>query len=264
MRNSGALRLLILAVVVASLSLAMPACRTGAPKGSRAARVVMVSFDGLGAPLLDRWLGDPSIATPGGLGGMAADGVKAERVRMVNPTLTSVNHASLITAALPAQTGVVGNSFRAYGEPLTARTNGFSAPSEVSPLWVKARAAGRRTGILLWPGADFSTPELGGDFGITWPVQPLVRPEIIELHPATAEPEPELASVDGIETRRWRVPVITDSEELLQIEVAVMDTEPDGRARFQTIAIRKMGDVSWRYFEEHGWFETTVMATGSS
>ncbi len=252
------IRPLIGAAVLAGLSLAMPACRTGAPEGARAARVVMVSFDGLGAPLLERWLSDPTIATPSGLGGMAAEGLKAERVRMVNPTLTAVNHASLITGALPAQTGIVSNSYRSLGDGLNQRTNGFRTASEAPPLWVKTRAAGLRTGILLWPGADFSTPELSGDFGISWPTGPLVRAEIIELDPTQAEPEPELPPVDGLQALRWRLPITASGEQLLILEIAVMDVQPDGRPRYQTVAFRTQGDVSWSYLEERQWFETSL------
>jgi predicted AlkP superfamily phosphohydrolase/phosphomutase len=255
-------RFLAVVLAVAGLSLTVPACRTGAPEGARAARVVMVSFDGLGAPLLDRWLANPTIATPGGLGGMADQGLKAERVRMVNPTLTAVNHASLITGALPAKTGVVSNTYRTRGDSLNRRTNGFGAASEVPPLWVRTRDAGLRTGILLWPGADFSTRDLSGDFGISWPVTPLLRPELVELDPIKAQAEPELPSVDGMETLRWRLPVVVAGEQRIQIEIAVMDAEPDGRSRYQTIAVRTEGEVSWRYLKEREWFETTLKATG--
>lgn len=264
MRNIGGIRFLVAAVAAASLSLAVPACRTGAPEGTRAARVVLVSYDGLGAPLLESWLSDPTIATPAGLGGMATEGLKAERLRMVNPTLTAVNHASLITGALPSQTGIVSNGYRAQGDALNQRTNGFRTTSEVPPLWVKAQAAGRRTGILLWPGADFSTPELSGDFGISWPTRPLVQTEIIELDPAQASPEPELPPVDGLQPLRWRIPVTASNEEIVTLEVAVMDVEPDGRPRYQTVAVRTQGEVSWRYVEKWDWFETTFETRGPS
>lgn len=264
MTNIGNIRVLTAGVVAACLSLAMPACRTGAPEGTRAAKVVLVSFDGLGAPLLERWLGDPTIATPGGLGGMAAEGLKAERLRMVNPTLTAVNHASLITGALPARTGIVSNTYRKHGDALNRRTNGFRTASEMPPLWLKTRAAERRTGILLWPGADFSTPDLSGDFGISWPTRPLARAEIVDLDPAQAEPEPELPPVDGLPALRWTVPVTASGEVIVNLEVAVLDVKPDGRPRYQTVAIRSEGDVSWKYLEERGWAETTVKTQGPS
>ncbi len=262
MKISTWVRASICAGGVVGLSLAMPACRTGAPEGARAARVVMVSFDGLGEPLLERWLANPTIATPSGLGGMESEGIKAQRVRMVNPTLTAVNHASLITGALPSRTGIVSNSFRTHGDALTRRTNGFSAKSEVPPLWVTARDAGRRTGILLWPGADFSDRDRSGDFGISWPVRSLLRSKIIDLDPAQAVSEPELPPTDGLEALRWRLPIVVSGEELLVLEVAVLDAQPDGRPRYQTVAFRIQGETSWHYLEDRAWFETRLETSG--
>ena len=262
MKISDWIRPLVSAGVVVGLTLAVPACRTGAPEGARASRVVMVSFDGLGSPLLERWLANPTIATPSGLGGMAAEGLKADRVRMVNPTLTAVNHASLITGALPSETGIVSNGYRAAGDELNRRTNGFGAKSQVPPLWVKARDAGRRTGILLWPGADFSDRDRSGDFGISWPVRSLIRSKIIDLDPAQAVSEPELPPTDGLEALRWRLPITVSGEELRVLEVAVLDAQPDGRPRYQTVAVRTQGEVSWKYLEDRAWFETRLEASG--
>ena len=107
------------------LLLIAPACRTGAPAPTPADRVVLLSLDGLGADVLDKWLEDPEITSQNGFAGMAGHGVLADRVRMVNPTLTAVNHATLITGASPAETGVVSNAFRTLGRPVTERTNGF-------------------------------------------------------------------------------------------------------------------------------------------
>lgn len=195
---------------------------------------------------------------------MASEGLKAERLRMVNPTLTAVNHASLITGALPSRTGIVSNSYRKHGDALNRRTNGFRTASEMPPLWLKTRAAGLRTGILLWPGADFSTPELSADFGISWPIRPLSPAEIIELDPAQAEEEPELPPVDGLPALRWRIPVTDSGDVIVNLEVAVLDVQPDGRPRYQTIAVRSEGEVSWNYLEERGWIETTLKTQGPS
>lgn len=247
-----------LAVVLA----AAPGCRSGFPKGSRADRLVVVSLDGLGTSLLDRWLADPTVATPEGLGGLADRGLKADRVRMVNPTLTMVNHASLITGALPSETGIVSNRFRTAGDPINRITNGYTAGFEAPALWVKAMAAGRRTAVLLWPGADFTSPERSADFGISWPNRPLVAAEILDFDPALAVPEPELPSSDGVESLKWRTDVATDDGVVLTLEVAVLDAQPDGRPRYQTVAVRSDPAGSYRYVAEREWFDTRVDVDG--
>ncbi|MCD4747877.1 MAG: alkaline phosphatase family protein [Thermoanaerobaculales bacterium] len=248
------------ATFLIALVLAIPGCRSGAPGTAEADRVVMVSFDGVGVELLQDWLADPDVATAGGLGGMVSSGVVADRVRMANPTLTSVNHATLITGEWPTTTGIVSNGFRTVGDPLTERTNGFSAPLGAKALWQKAREAGRRTGVLLWPGADAKTEQRRGDFGMVWPENSLVRSKIYELLSEEAEKQPELPPQDGLDALSWRIPVSSRSGHLMDIEVAVLDATPDGRPRFDTVAVRKGGDLFWRYIDDRGWFETQLEA----
>ena len=109
-------RLAVFGVVV-FLSLGF-ACRSGGPPDVRAERVVMVSYDSLGADVAWRWISDGTVSSPDGLAGMAQRGFSAERLRMVDPTLTAVNHISLAAGRNAAGTGVVGNSFRRPGMPI--------------------------------------------------------------------------------------------------------------------------------------------------
>lgn len=244
-------------VLIGALTTA-PGCRSGFPDGKRADRLVVVSLDSLGVTLLDRWLADPTITSPAGLGGMADRGLKADRVRMVNPTLTMVNHASLITGALPSKTGIVSNRFRTAGDPINRTTNGYTAPCEATPLWVKTMDAGLRTAVLLWPGADFTAPKRSGDFGISWPTRPLVPAEILDLEPDLAVPERELPSSDGVESLKWRTDITTAGGVILTLDVAVLDAQPDGRPRYQTVAVRSDPAGSYRYVAEREWFDTRV------
>ena len=261
--KAATVRSATLALACAALvgTVASSACRSQAPRPQPAKRVVLLSLDGLGADTLDRWSDDPSVTSADGLAGMVQEGVNADRVHMVNPTLTAVNHATLITGAEPGQTGIVSNGFRTAGEPVTSRTNGFAAPFEAETLWQRARTAGIRTGVLLWPGADASSPERTADFGIRWPDRSIARPRLHELSAEDAEPEPELPPQDGVAAHRWRVPVQLHGDEDLMLEVAVLDATPDGLARFDTVAVRRLGEVSYRYLEEREWFETRLTAS---
>ncbi len=241
-----------------TVALVMAACRSGAPEPRKAERVVLVSFDGLGADLLESWLADPNVVSSNGLGGMASDGVVADRVRMANPTLTAVNHTTLITGAWPAQTGIVGNTFRIRGQPVTEWSSGYSAPLGVKPLWQRTREAGLRTGVLLWPGADGTRPEREGDFGVAWPDPAIARSQLVTLDPGDATPQNELPPLDGLEALGWRLPVSGRSGEIVVFELAVLDATPDGRSRYDTVAYRIDGHDAWRYLEEREWFDATV------
>ncbi len=91
------------------------ACQGGGPPEIRAERVVMVSYDSLGADLAWGWIADGTVSSPDGLAGMAQQGFSAERLRMVDPTLTAVNHISLAAGRNAAGTGVVSNAFHRPG-----------------------------------------------------------------------------------------------------------------------------------------------------
>jgi len=69
----------------------------------------MVSYDGVGGDLAWQWLDDGTASHPEGLAVMADRGFAVRRLRMADPTLTSVNHISLVTGRAPAQTSVVSN-----------------------------------------------------------------------------------------------------------------------------------------------------------
>ena len=66
--------------VAATISLAF-ACQGGGPPEVRAERVVMVSYDSLGADLAWQWISDGTVSSPDGLAGMAQQGFSAERLR---------------------------------------------------------------------------------------------------------------------------------------------------------------------------------------
>src|SRR6187397_944997 len=78
-----------------------------------AQRVVLISFDGMGADALASQTGLAAfehVATHGAIG----------RVIPVNPTVTSSTHTSILTGAIPERTGVVSNRYHAPGTPMEA------------------------------------------------------------------------------------------------------------------------------------------------
>ena len=248
-------RLAVFGVVV-FLSLGF-ACRSGGPPDVRAERVVMVSYDSLGADLAWQWISDEIVSSPEGLAGMAQHGFSAERLRMVNPTLTAVNHISLAAGWNASGTGVVSNAFHRPDTPITKWVSGFNASSDVETLWTAARRNGLRVGTLVWPGADAGAVDRIGDFGVVWPGPPLATSELVELDPETAETTGEVPSNDGLEPLLWRLVVDLDSaapsdQELL---VALVDADPNGRPRYDTVAVRLAGENDWSYVGEMEWLE---------
>ena len=205
MLNNPSLRLAAFSIA-ATISLAF-ACQSAAPPEILAERVVMVSYDSLGADLAWRWAADPEIVSSEGLAGIARNGLSAERVRMIDPTLTAVSHLSLATGHNAAAMGVVGNAFKRPEIPITEWISGFNASSETDTLWSAARRKGLRVATLAWPGADAGAVDRMGDFGVTWPGPPLAPSEVFELLPETAETTAEVPSNDGLPPLLWRLAV---------------------------------------------------------
>jgi predicted AlkP superfamily pyrophosphatase or phosphodiesterase len=256
------LRIAVLCVAIA-LSLAF-ACQSGGPPEIRAERVVMVSFDGVGADLAWRWIADGTAASPDGLRGLAETGFSAERLRMVDPTLTAVNHATLVTGHNAAGTGIVNNWYRDPGTPMIERVSGFTASSDAETLWKAARRSGLTVATLVWPGADGEAPDRMGDFGAVWPGPPLAASELLDLEPDTAGTTGEVPSNDGLVPLLWRFEVGLGSANPKSVTalVALVDSNPDGKPRYDAAAMRLENAPDWSYVGEMEWFELGFEAQG--
>jgi len=238
------------------LSLAF-ACQSGGPPEIRAERVVMVSYDSLGADLARQWISEGTATSADGLAGMARHGLSAERLRMVDPTLTAVMHNTLVTGRNAAGTGIVGNSFRLPGTPITDHVSGYTASSNAETLWTAARRNGLRVGTLVWPGADGGAVDRMGDFGAVWPGPPLALSEIVEFQPESAGTTGEVPSNDGLEPLLWSLVVDLDSAapSTRELLIALVDADPNGRPRYDTVAVRLADDADWVYVSEMEWLE---------
>jgi predicted AlkP superfamily phosphohydrolase/phosphomutase len=247
--------------IVGFLCLAF-ACQGAGPPEMRAARVLMVSYDALGADLAWQWISDGTASLPEGLAGMAQHGFSAERLRMVDPTLTAVNHISLAAGCNASGTGVVSNAFHKPGTPITEWVSGFNTSSDAETLWTAARRDGLRVGTLAWPGADGEALDRIGDFGVVWPGPPLATSKIIDLDPETAETTGEVPSNDGLPPLLWRLSLdlrssVPSDRELL---IALVDADPNGRPRYDTVAVRLAGEDDWDYAGEMEWLEVDFEA----
>lgn len=114
--------------------------------------VILISLDGFRPDYLDRGL-TPTLAR------LAREGVRAEALVPVFPTLTFPNHYTMVTGRWPAAHGIVGNEF--FAPDIGAR---FSLSDRravtdsrfwgAEPIWVTAERQGLRTAALFWPGSE--------------------------------------------------------------------------------------------------------------
>ncbi|HEX2120818.1 MAG TPA: alkaline phosphatase family protein [Thermoanaerobaculia bacterium] len=217
-----------------------------------ASRVVLLSFDGLGADALASQTDLPAFAA------MERDGATA-RIIPVNPTVTASTHVSMVTGAQPQVHGIVANRFHIEGTPPEQIAQGLETEIEAETIVDAARRQGKRVGTVPFPAFDGSTPRRGGDFGMAW-TGSLTRGRIVRLArtdfhrewvPPTWTRRPQKReSFSPIMRARieWRIPERTrrdvdlvaydtsndavENYDLLLIEAAEREIVPDSRGWF--------------------------------
>ncbi|MEM6326927.1 MAG: ectonucleotide pyrophosphatase/phosphodiesterase [Bacteroidota bacterium] len=119
--------------------------------------VVLVSIDGFRADYLDR----SDVQAPV-LRRLAEEGVRADRMVPVFPSITLPNHWSLATGLHPEAHGIVGNEFREPDGRVFAgeRKTGLTEPEwwGGEPIWQTAERQGLRAGTVFWPGSEAIPP----------------------------------------------------------------------------------------------------------
>jgi len=239
-----------LATTVAAALLPLAGCtarhdRPAGPPGRylrpAAARVVLLSIDGLAAARHRALVASGGYADPDGLAAIDRAGFVVERATPVNPTLTSVNHVSIVTGAFPGRTGVVSNVFHPAGAPVWKTVAGFDAPIGTETLWESFRRQGRRVGSLGWPGCDATAPGRTADFGTTWVASAAARAETLELGADAFAPETGATADEGEATpRRARLEVALRGAglpETVAFQLVAVDTVPDRVAAYDTLVV---------------------------
>ena len=102
---------------------------------------------------------------------MAAEGVHAEHMTPVFPSLTFPNHYSLVTGLYPEHHGIVGNSMV---DPVLGSFSLSNRDAVTDarwwggePLWATAERQGARAGTMFWPGSEAA---IGGVRPSDWAV----------------------------------------------------------------------------------------------
>ncbi len=140
-------------LAVLAFALLLSACAS-LPAAAPRRPVIMISMDGFRADYLDKGL-TPTLSR------MAAEGVRAEKMRPSFPALTYPNHYALVTGLRPDHNGIVHNLMedpRLPGVTFTlsdrAQVRNHVWWDEAEPIWVTAQKAGLRTINLFWPGSE--------------------------------------------------------------------------------------------------------------
>ena len=222
----------------------------------RAQRVVLISYDGLGA---DQLAAQTSLPTFDWL----AIGATKARIIPVNPTTTAVTHTSILTGAMPERHGIVSNRFHLAGTPPEQPTMGMDIEPDVDTLVDAAKRQGKRTGCLSFPTMDGSTARRMCDFGLAW-VKPVVRAQTVELTRAqfkrewvpptwTARPQRRSSFSPVMRARvDWRVPGNPTPLVRADIDFVAYDTTNDRTTNYDAIYVEADGEEL--SVDDNGWF----------
>lgn len=219
-----------------------------------AQRVVLLSFDGLGADAL---------AAQTNLN--ALSGVST-RVIPVNPTSTSTAHVSILTGAQPNVHGIVANRFHIAGTPAEATARGLETEIDAETLVEAARRQGKRVGSVPFPTVDAKTPRHRSDFGFAYST-PVTSGRILRLTradfhrewvPPTWTPQPaRRTSYSPIMRARleWSIPqrIRTD------VDVVAYDTTNDAATNYDLLLIE--ANEHEIVPDARGWFALSAQRT---
>lgn len=233
-RRWGGLLLAAAFALFARCAASRPATRHPDESAAGRRRAVLASFDGVGGQRLSELLARQGALPAGGYRRVAARGLYALYSIPPTPSLTAVAHVTHVTGALPQVMGIVANTLRDFSGPFGTTISGFAAPIRAETLWQAARRQGRRTGSILYPGADGASPDRSADFGMAWPGDPIFGPKLHVLE-ADAWRLVEGPPAEGFsESRRVTVDLAGPAQ---RVALTALDGTDDGRVNYDRMLV---------------------------
>ena len=225
-----------------------------------AARVILVSFDGLGA-------NDVEAQKPAAMMHLANEGTYA-RVVPMTPSVTSTTHATILTGADREHTGILSNHFHAPGTPPGQETKGMETEIRVPTLIDTARGAGKRVGSVLFPTVDGRSPRRTPDWGLIWTTH-VVASRVVHLTkndfhqewlpPAWGAPHPKHPSFSP--AMRTRIEEEIPNEGREQFDLVAYDTTDDRTRNYDAFFVEHAGTET--PLDAQHWFSVSTRFDGS-
>ena len=133
-------------------------------------KVVMISVDGTPDYLIDKFLRNGVLPANGAFAKMKKNGAYAETMLPINVGSTGPSHTSIFTGATPAQTGIVGNSFRNVNQSRNSPSlSAFRQPVAVETIFQSAMRQGKKVMALGGVGLDDSDVKRKTDYLYMYP-----------------------------------------------------------------------------------------------
>lgn len=146
--------------------------------------VVVISWDGARADLINNWMADGSLPH---FAELATQGVRAAYAQSIDPPLTAAAQNSIATGAYPSRTGLVSNAFHKAIDSFYWYRSGFEEPlDQAEPIWVTASKAGLKTATVFFTSSSLQFPNQVADYTIDYGLRDAYsRQEKISLTPVT-------------------------------------------------------------------------------
>lgn len=254
-------RFVLVALLCGCAAAPTPAPRTPPPPPpeprtiAAAARVILVSFDGLGAD-------DVEAQRPAAITHLATEGTYARVVPMV-PSVTSTTHATILTGADRDHTGILSNLFHEPGTPAGQSIKGMDAEIKAATLIDNARAAGKRVGSVLFPTVDAKSPRRTPDWGLVWTTH-VVPARVVQLmksdfHRDWAPPgwgTPPSRHTSFSPVLRTRVEQEIPKEGREEFDLVAYDTTDDRRTNYDAFYVEHAGTET--QLDAQRWFSVST------
>lgn len=110
--------------------------------------VVLISWDGSRADIVYNLMDEGLLPT---FSSLAAQGMRAEYVQSIDPSLIAAAHNSISSGSYPTRTGITSNSYHVTGDDFYWYSRGYDEPMDnAEPIWVTASKAGLITAAVFF------------------------------------------------------------------------------------------------------------------
>jgi predicted AlkP superfamily pyrophosphatase or phosphodiesterase len=204
----------------ATLSAATP---SSTPRGS----VIVIAWDGGRADLVYELMAEERLPH---FSALAREGLRAEWLQTVDPSLTAPAHSTLASGDLPTLTGIVSNAFHNPNDNFYWYRRGFDqALDRSTPVWVSASRLGLKTATVFFPGASPAHIGQTADYTIGYGVRDAYsRRPTVPLAPASAW-EGAPASYSPPLEGSYTIPKVA------RLYLLVIDSTDDGQRNYDQV-----------------------------
>jgi predicted AlkP superfamily phosphohydrolase/phosphomutase len=199
---------------------------------------VVISFDGASAGRVQDGMMRGLLPT---FRALAEQGVSAESMLTITPSLTAAAHASLATGCYPDKTGIVANLYHNSSDSFYWYRSGFEQPlDQVEPVWVSASRAGLTSATLFFAGGSPFLPGQTADYTISYGVRDaystLQELDLLPVQNPWAGPEP--ISFSPLLEGQYVI------AKAAQVFVLALDSQDDGVTAYDTLLLNNQPSTS--------------------